>query len=79
MKSKLFSASRIATSMMTTVSVSLVASMAILMFCESADAHRIRCGSTWEICAKRGRYAPFRVQQGPQVQPCGNQLLKQQR
>jgi hypothetical protein len=32
-----------------------VGTFAALVSSGSADAARIRCGSTWEICAQRGR------------------------
>jgi hypothetical protein len=33
----------------------------------SAEAHRLRCGSSWELCAQRGKGPGARFQQ--QVQP----------
>jgi hypothetical protein len=38
----------------TTVIVAL-ASIVVLVINESADAARMRCGSSWELCAERGR------------------------
>jgi hypothetical protein len=52
-----------------TVFVTFVASMAILAVTESANAgggaHN-RCGSTWELCAQRGKASPVAVQQPTQ-------------
>ncbi len=53
-----------------TVIVALT-SIVVLVLSESANAHRIRCGSTWEKCAERGR-GPGATQ-GIQVQPSATQ------
>jgi hypothetical protein len=45
---------------METVIAALVASMALLAISESAEAAKMKCGSSWEICAQRGK-GPGRV------------------
>jgi hypothetical protein len=54
------------------VGVLLVSMLTITSY---ADAHRLRCGSSWELCAQRGK-GPA-AKQG--VVPRGNQLKQQQR
>jgi hypothetical protein len=58
-----------------TVIVAL-ASIVVLVTSGSADAARLRCGSSWELCAERGK-GPG-AKQGV-VQPSGKQIKQQQR
>ena len=52
-------------------------SIVVLVLSDTANAHRIRCGSSWELCAERGR-GPGAAQGAP-VQPAGTQKkVKQQ-
>ena len=60
---------------MKTVIVALVASMAMLAISESVEAARIRCGSSWDICAQRGK-GPGAAQ--GVIQPDGKQIKQQQ-
>jgi hypothetical protein len=60
---------------MKTVIVAL-ACMTIVVISDPANAHRIRCGSSWELCAQRGT-GPG-AKQGV-VQPGGKQIKQQQR
>jgi hypothetical protein len=62
--------------MMKTFIVALVASMALLAISESVEAARMRCGSSWEMCAQRGK-GPGAAQ--GVVQPGGKQIKQQQR
>ena len=58
-----------------TVIVAL-ASTVVLVISHAADAARLRCGSSWEVCAQRGK-GPG-AKQGV-VQPSGTQIKQQQR
>jgi hypothetical protein len=50
--------------------------MAMLAISESVEAARMRCGSSWEICAQRGK-GPGAAQ--GVIQPGGKRIKQQQR
>jgi hypothetical protein len=56
--------------MIKTIIVTLVATITVIAISEPVQAARIRCGSSWDVCAQRGK-GPG-AKQGV-IQPRGNQ------